>query len=143
MNISPDTQGKSPGSVLILDDDKFLLDMYGVKFMHEGFTVQTCLSPREALECLRQGFSPDAIIFDLVMPEADGFVFLQSLRSEHLAERASKIALTNQSSDSEKKKAEELGADDFIVKATMIPSEVVSTVRRTIAHEKGEPVPAS
>ena len=117
------------GTILLLDDDKFLVDMYGLKFTAAGFVVQICLSARDALQLLRDGIKPAAIVFDLTMPERDGYAFLQSLRDEHLAEGAKKIALTNQSTDSEKAKATELGADLFIVKATMIPSEVVTSVR--------------
>src|SRR5262245_18577485 len=116
-------------SVLLLDDDNFVLEMYGMKFTKEGFTVQRCLSVNDALEVLRKGYAPDAVIFDIVMPERDGFAFLEALRTEHLAESARKIALTNQNTDAERAKAIELGADDFLLKATMIPSEVVNTVR--------------
>ena len=119
----------APLTILLVDDDKFLLDMYSMKFVKEGFSVQTCLTVNDAVHVLQGGFSPDAIVFDLTMPERDGYAFLQSLRDEHLAEGAKKIALTNQSTDSEKAKAAELGADLFIVKATMIPSEVVTSVR--------------
>ena len=119
----------TPPAILIVDDDKFLLDMYSMKFAKEGFTVQSALSASDALDFLRGGFQADAILFDLTMPEKDGFAFLQSLREEHLGERAKKVALTNQSSDAEKTKALELGADQFIVKATMIPSEVLASVR--------------
>lgn len=121
------------GSILLVDDDKFLLDMYSMKFNHEGYTVQACLSAHDALESLKQGFAPDVILFDLIMPETDGFAFLEALNKEGLAKGAVKIALTNQSSDSEERKAKELGADRFIVKATMIPSEVVQAVRDSLA----------
>ena len=123
----------APPTILLVDDDKFLLDMYSMKFVKEGFSVQTCLSVSDAIHVLQGGFSPDAIVFDLTMPERDGYGFLQSLRDEHLAENAKKIALTNQSTDSEKAKAAELGADLFIVKATMIPSEVVASVRSALS----------
>ncbi|MBV9159051.1 MAG: response regulator transcription factor [Candidatus Kaiserbacteria bacterium] len=119
-------------TILIVDDDKFLLDMYTMKFTKEGFVVHACLSVNDAIDVLRGGFKADAIVFDLTMPERDGYSFLQSLRDEHLAESAKKIALTNQNSDGEKAKAMELGADDYLIKATMIPSEVVAHVRGTI-----------
>lgn len=127
---------KTSGNALLLDDDKFLLDMYSLKFQREGFTVQACLSVNDAIEALRRGFAADVILFDLIMPDKDGFVFLETLRAEHLAEKAIKVALTNQSSDSEGKKATELGADHYIIKATMIPSEVVATVRKFMASSK-------
>ncbi|MBI5645224.1 response regulator [Candidatus Kaiserbacteria bacterium] len=126
----------SQPSVLVLDDDNFLLQMYGMKFSKEGFIVQTYLSVREALEALRKGYKPDAIVFDIVMPESDGFTFLESLRSEHLGEGSCKIALTNQNTDAERNRAHELGADEFLLKATMIPSEVVNTVRTVIEKRK-------
>ena len=121
------------GTILLTDDDKFLLDMYGMKFTQSGYTVETCLSGSEALGILRGGFQPDVILFDLTMPELDGLSFLKAIADEHLAQNAIKIALTNQSNDSEKAKAAELGACLYIVKATMIPSEVVNTVNEELA----------
>lgn len=115
-------------NVLLVDDDKFLLDMYGMKFKQHGYNVQTSLSGKDALQILRGGFAADAVLFDLIMPECDGFTFLQTMQSEKLVPNAVKIALTNQSTDAEKEKVMQLGADKFIVKATMIPSEVVNTV---------------
>ena len=119
----------TPPTVLLVDDDKFLLDMYSMKFTKEGFTVQSCLSVNDAIDALRGGFVADAVLFDITMPERDGYALLLALRDEHLAAGAKKIALTNQATDLEKAKASELGADEFLVKASMIPSEVVAKVR--------------
>jgi len=114
--------------ILLLDDDQFLIDMYSLKFNQAGHTVQPCFSVEEALKVLRDGFDPDAVLFDLVMPGKDGFDFLRSFKEEKLAPQATLIALTNQSADEEKKKTSELGADAYIVKAMTIPSEVVNMV---------------
>jgi CheY-like chemotaxis protein len=130
------TETTSKGTVLLLDDDKFLVDMYGAKFAAAGYSAQVCLSAKIALDDLRAGFKPDVILFDITMPEMDGFAFLQQLHDEHLAENSLKIALTNQSNDAEKQKATELGASGYIVKANMIPSEVVNTVAEELAAVK-------
>ncbi|KKW47632.1 hypothetical protein A3C21_03385 [Candidatus Kaiserbacteria bacterium RIFCSPHIGHO2_02_FULL_59_21] len=124
------------GNVLLMDDDKFLVDMYSMKFEASGYRMQACLSVAEALEALRAGFRADAIVFDLVMPEHDGFFFLQALLKERLTRGAALIALTNQGEDPEKAKAESLGVDRYIVKASMIPSEVVAAVGEEIAKKK-------
>jgi len=124
------------GIILILDDDKFLLDMYVVKFQQIGFRVHASLSSEDALKALREGLSPDAILFDLIMPEGDGFTFLETVKKEHLAPEAKTIALTNEMSEDEKKRVMDLGADGYIVKATMIPSEVVGVVAEKIATER-------
>lgn len=124
------------GNVLFVDDDKFLADMYGMKFSTAGYSVQACLSVADALAALKSGFVPDAVVFDLTMPERDGFSFLSELTSKKLAPNAAYIALTNQSEPSEKAKAESLGVHRYIVKATMIPSEVVQAVSEEIDKRK-------
>ncbi|MBI2611106.1 response regulator [Candidatus Kaiserbacteria bacterium] len=124
------------GNVLFVDDDKFLADMYGMKFTSAGYTVQTCLSVAEALAALKAGFAPDAIVFDLTMPERDGFSFLDELSQSHVAPGATLIALTNMSDPAERSKAESLGVHRYIVKASMIPSEVVQAVAEEIAKRK-------
>lgn len=124
-------------NILLVDDDKFLLDMYSMKFTQEGVNVQASLSAKDALDALRGGFQAHAVVFDLVMPEFDGFALLKSIRDEHLAENTVLVALTNQGEDEERKKTEELGADAYIVKASTVPSEVVSTITDMIRAKVG------
>lgn len=123
-------------NILLVDDDKFLVDMYSVKFTGKGYAVQACLSATDALQALRNGFLPDAIIFDMMMPEHDGFFFLEALISEKLGSNAPRIALTNESDDAVKTKVLGCGADRLIVKASMIPSEVVAAVEEEIAKRR-------
>ena len=120
-------------TILLLDDDRFLLDMYSSKFMQAGYTVEACQSTKEALDALRGGLKPAAILFDLVMPQQDGFAFLSAVKAEKLGTGAALIALTNQSNDNDKQQAESLGATRYVVKATMIPSEVVNMAKEEIA----------
>lgn len=119
-------------SILLIDDDAFLLDMYSMKFQQAGYQVQACKSVKDALDKLRGGFSPEAVAFDLIMPEIDGFGLLEALRNEKLAPQARLVALTNQSDEEEQKRAAELGAHRYIIKASMIPSEVVSAITEEI-----------
>jgi CheY-like chemotaxis protein len=126
------TEPQRPASILLVDDDKFLLDMYLTKFGQAGFVVHGCLSGSEALKVLRDGLKPDAVLFDILMPEGDGIFLLESLRKEKLAEDAVKIALTNEMSDDQKDKVAQLGGSLYLIKATLIPSEVVDLVRREL-----------
>ena len=126
----------SKGTILLLDDDNFILTMYAAAFVQNGFQAQAVLSPNEALQLLRDGYIADAILFDIRMPELDGFSFLDAIRREHLAEKAVKVALTNQSSEVEKAHAEELGADQYLVKATVIPSEVVNMIEEALVRRR-------
>ena len=116
------------GNILLVDDDKFLLDMYAMKFTQAGYTVHPSLSSSEALKALREGFNADVIVFDLIMPEGDGFYLVETIQNEHLGKDAKLIALTNEMNDEEQKRIMDLGASKYIVKATLIPSEVVNSV---------------
>lgn len=112
--------------IFLVDDDRFLLDMYTVKFQKNGLDVETATGSNAALTRLREGYMPDIILLDIIMPTMDGLALLEVIRAEKLAEKSTIIMLTNQADDEEK--AEQLGIDGFIIKAMTIPSEVVAKV---------------
>lgn len=118
--------------VFIIDDDKFLLDMYSVKFRENGFEVETGAGGQEALEKLREGYEPDVIMLDIVMPGVDGFQFLETMKREKIGGDAIIIILSNQGQEAEINRAKDLGAKDYIVKASAIPSEVLEQVTKTL-----------
>jgi CheY-like chemotaxis protein len=74
--------------VLIIDDDKFLLDMYSMKFSEKEFMVEVAFGSMEALEKLKGGNHPDIILLDIVMPTMDGFELLQEIKNQNLAPEA-------------------------------------------------------
>lgn len=132
-----DAQNRTEGgSIVIVDDDRFLADMYSMKFIQKGFTVETHDSVASALKSLRGGLRPTAVLFDIVMPELNGFDFLRTVKTEKLAEDALLIALTNQNNDSDRSQAESLGAHVYFIKATMIPSEVVTATLQELEKRK-------
>ena len=113
---------------MIVDDDQFLIDMYSLKFKKEGFDVEAATKGEEALEKLRGGFDPDIILLDVVMPSLDGIGLLEKIRQEKFANKATVIMLTNQGQKSDIDRANKLGVDGYIIKATTIPSEAVAKV---------------
>ena len=70
--------------VFIVDDDKFLLDMYSVKFTQQGLDVEIGMGGEDALTKLRDGLKTDVILLDLVMPGVDGFEVLETINKEKL-----------------------------------------------------------
>lgn len=119
--------------ILIIDDDRFLLDMYSLKFKQQGFLVESSASGQEALTKLRDGLNPSVVLLDIVMPGLDGIEFMDTVKKESLAPGAMLIVLSNQGEEQDVEKAKAHGADEYIVKANSVPSEVLEKVSAAIA----------
>lgn len=124
--------------IFLVDDDKFLLDLYSVKFKNAEHEVSVFTSGESLVEALRKKGAdmPDAILLDIIMPGIGGFGALEIVRKDGLAKGAKIIILSNQGQDSDIEKAKKLGVDGYIIKASAIPSEVFTETLRIIKGEK-------
>jgi CheY-like chemotaxis protein len=125
--------------ILIVDDDTFLLNMYSMKFSKNGFEVQTAQNGADALKKIKDGnYTPDIMLFDVIMPGIDGIELLTEIRKQNLTPDATIVMLTNQSDTGDIDRAKALKVNGYIVKATTIPSEVISQVQQIHqdAHKK-------
>ncbi len=115
--------------LLLVDDDRFLIEMYNHKFWEEGYEVTTAKNVQDALDILKSAETFDIVLVDLVMPVDDGFELLEKMKAEKLAEKAAIIVLSNQSRPQDMERAENLGVDGYIVKANNTPSEVAEQIK--------------
>ena len=123
--------------ILLVDDDKFLLDMYTLKFSKAGYDVKSADSADAALKVVRGGYIPDAMLVDIVMPGTDGLDLVATIRGERLLPPSSALMmLTNQGASDDIARSKKLGVDGYIVKATTIPSEVLAEVEKTLTSKK-------
>jgi CheY-like chemotaxis protein len=123
-------------SVFIVDDDKFLLDMYSTKFKNLGHSPTVSSGGEDALQKLRGGLAPEIIILDIIMPVMDGLELLETIRKENLAANSTIVMLTNETDPAKIEKAKSMGVSGYIVKATTIPSEVVEEVIHIVENKK-------
>lgn len=121
--------------IYIVDDDKFLLDLYAVKFKDAGHEVHAFADGESLLTDLRSegSVAPDAILIDVIMPGMGGFEALEAIRKEKLAKDSKIIILSNQGMPSDMEKAKQLLVDGYIIKASAIPSEVFAETLRIVA----------
>lgn len=127
--------------IYLVDDDRFLLDLYAVKFKNAGHEVTLFSGGEELLAALRKegAVSPDVIVLDVIMPGMTGFETLETLRKENLAKSAKIIFLSNQGQGSDVEKAKQFAADGYIIKASAIPSEVFTETMRIIETNPTHP----
>lgn len=122
-------------NILIIDDDEFLLDMYSLKFREQNFNVEIAFGGNEAFEKIKNGFLPDIILLDIIMPQMDGFEFLRLAKEQGILSKSKVIILTNLGQKEDIEKGLRLGASDYIIKAYLTPSEVVKKVNGAITGE--------
>ena len=123
--------------VLMLDDERFLLEVYKKSFEKNGYEVYTYYHVDDALSALRQGLGPDVILFDITMPEIkSGYEFIETVKNEKLAKHSLKLALTNEGQEGEITRTKELGANDHLIKSEYIPSELVEKVTQMLKTKK-------
>jgi CheY-like chemotaxis protein len=128
---------KQKTKVLMLDDEKFLLYIYRIKFEKSGYDVTSYYNVEDALRALRDGYDPDVILFDITMPDSrSGYEFIEAIKKEKLAIRSLKVALTNEGQTGEKERIFELGADAHLFKSDYIPSELVTAVDELLKAKK-------
>jgi CheY-like chemotaxis protein len=129
--------------IYLTDDDRFLLDLYALKFKNAGHEVTTFSSGEELLGALEKGNAPDALLLDVIMPGLGGFDTLERIRKEKLAASTKIIILTNQSQGADVERAKSLAVAGYIVKASAIPSEVLAETERILALPAGAGAQAS
>lgn len=115
--------------LLLIDDDAFLRDMYATKFIEAGFTVEVAGQAVDGLSQLEQDSSFDVILLDMVMPGMTGLEFIEQIKTKFPDFSGQIIVLSNQGQPEDIEEATQAGAAGYIIKAEMIPSEVVQKVQ--------------
>ena len=117
--------------ILVVEDDKFLRELLVGKLAREGFTVLEATRGEE-VEPIVKADKPHIILLDLVLPGADGFEVLSSLKAASESSAIPVIILSNLGAREDVEKALKLGAEEFMVKAHHTPQEIADTVKRTL-----------
>ena len=129
------TMSDNKKKIILVEDDKFLSEMYVVKLTESGFEVDVAADGEEGLNKIKEQ-KPDLVLLDIVLPKMDGFEVLRNIKNEPGLKNVSVIALTNLGQKEEVEKGLKLGADDYIIKAHFTPTEVVAKARKVL-EKKG------
>ncbi len=121
--------------ILLVDDDMFLRDMYATKFTECGHEVVAVENTAEALRTLEGDKKFTVILMDMIMPGMSGTEFLASVKTVLVEAGIKAIMLSNQGQDADMEEAKAAGAIGYLIKAHMIPSEVVKEVEKIITAE--------
>lgn len=117
--------------ILLVEDDKSLREIYGVRLLAEGYDIVSAGDGEEALAMAIKD-RPALIISDVMMPKISGFDMLDILRSTTETRDIKVIMMTALSSEDQRKRGEQLGADRYLVKSQVGIEDVVHTVHEIL-----------
>jgi len=126
-------------TVLVIEDEETILEMYRIKFSLSGLNFIGASTGEEGLEQVDK--QPiDLILVDLMLENKaaggmiDGYEVIKKVRKK---DKNIKIcALTNLDQERNIKEAYEAGANDYLVKSDLTPSELIAKVNDILAGKK-------
>jgi len=126
-------EGTKALKILLVEDDPFLGDICSKKLVKEEYTVYRAIDGMQALEGAKI-IHPDIILLDIILPAIDGFQILAEIRRSDDKKLANVpiIMLSNLGQDDDVKKATEMGATGYMVKAHFTTDEIASKVKELL-----------
>lgn len=115
--------------ILLVDDEKDIVEFLQYNLEQEGFEVITAFDGLEALTKISE--KPELIILDVMMPKMDGYEVCSRIRHIPGFEQTPIIFLTAKSSEIDEVHGLNLGADDFIQKPVS-PKKIVARVKSNL-----------
>lgn len=117
--------------ILLVEDDKNLREIYGVRLLAEGYDIVSAGDGEEALAMAIKE-RPTLILSDVMMPKISGFDMLDILRSTTETKDIKVIIMTALSSEEQRARGESLGADRYLVKSQVGIEDVIRTVHEVL-----------
>ena len=118
-------------SILLVEDDQFLIEIYTTKFKQAGFSIGKAEDGEECLKKLKEE-TPDLLLLDIVLPSLNGWEILRKIKEDEVLKNIKVVILSNLGEKDEIEKGIKLGATRYLVKAHYTPSEVVEEVKKIL-----------
>jgi len=120
--------------ILIIEDEESILEMYKMRLEQEGYLVIASNNGTDGI-ALAKKEKPDLILLDLVIPEIDGYQVLKKLRADQNTKNIKIYILSNLGQSQEINKGFTNGADGYLIKASLTPSQLSSNVKNIFAGQ--------
>ncbi len=120
--------------IMLVEDDKSLREIYSIRLVAEGYDVVSAGDGEEALAMAVQE-KPDLILSDVMMPKISGFDMLDILRSTPETKDIKVIMMTALSSEDQRQRGENLGANKYLVKSQVGMEDVINAVHEVMGDK--------
>ena len=113
--------------IMIVEDEIALRTVYSMLFKKQGFKVHEVMNGKDALEALDKA-RPDIILLDILMPIMSGIEFLEQAKLKQRYPGTKVLVLSNLSDPKTLNDIYKLGADQYVLKASVSPKALLECV---------------
>src|ERR1700741_3824048 len=117
--------------VMLVEDDNNLREIYEARLQAEGYTIVSARDGEEAL-VVAKAEKPDLILSDVMMPKISGFEMLDILRNTDGLKDVKVIMLTALGQSDDQQRADQLGADRYLVKSQVTLEYIVKVTHQLL-----------
>lgn len=121
-------------TILIVDDETYILNILDFSLDSEGFEVVTAADGEQALFRTDE-LHPDLIILDVMMPKLDGFEVCRAIKAKQETKDIPVILLSAKDSEKDKRKGKEAGCDRYMTKP-FSPLRLIETVQELLGSRQ-------
>lgn len=114
--------------IFIIEDEQSLREILAERLKDAGFEIEVAIDGAEALDKLKT-ITPDVILLDIILPKIDGFTVLEKIKEDLRIREIPVIVLSNLGQDTDIKRALDMGAVDYFIKAQHSLLEIVELVK--------------
>ncbi len=114
-------------SIVLVEDDIVLSDMYVKKFRMEGYSIEHALDGEEGLILIKK-LNPNIVLLDIMMPKKNGLDTLKEMKDDPDLKGIFVSLLTNVGEQNYVDEGFRLGANQYLMKSNFTPREVVEKV---------------
>lgn len=135
INIDPDVKGDQPinKKIMWVEDDLFLSDMIAKKCAANKCDLMHATNADTTFELLKKD-KPDVIILDILLPGKNGYEILEELKKNEETKNIPVVILSNFGQKEEIEKGLKLGAEKYLIKATLTLDEILTEVNNVLKN---------
>lgn len=114
--------------ILLIEDELFINDLYSRSIVLDGFEILSAIDGMEGLE--KAKLHPDLILLDIMLPKLNGLEVLARLKQDPSLKDIPVILLTNLGQEDVVTKAFQLGAQGYLMKMRVLPTDIVKEIHK-------------
>lgn len=135
------TDNKKQTKILLVEDEDFIRDLYQRQLSLANLETDAFRNGKEALAALEKN-TYDLILLDIMLPDINGLEVLKIIKKDARSKKTPVVLLTNLGQDTIIKEGFMLGAENYLIKASYTPDQIVEKVKalleRLTKHSRNE-----